>query len=625
MCGIIGYVGDRDVLPILVEGLRRLEYRGYDSAGVCVVNGAESLEIVRAVGKLRNLEERLVTAKPKGSTGLGHSRWATHGRPSEQNAHPHADCTGKLVVIHNGIIENYAELRTELAKIGHRFESETDTEVLVHLFEEKLKRLAKGAVAFAPDLKEPMFFEATRQALAEVRGAYAIAVLWAETPGTIIAAKTASPLVIGLGEKENFLASDVPAVMDYTKKVVYLEDNEMAVLTKDKAAFFKITGQKLEKKPTTITWDRTMAEKGGFRHYMLKEIFEQPNTIADTLRGRLFPLTPSTFEAETGVPASALKAAKRVHLLACGTAFHAALVGRYQTEQLAGVLAEAETASEFRYRDPIVSPDTLVVAISQSGETADTLGAVQLAKHKGAKVFAICNSVGSALTRAADYNLYTRCGPEYGVASTKAFVGQLVALTMFNVYLAIARGKLDEPAAKAVIDELVHLPVLVRKALALNEQALQLAKLYEKKRDFLYIGRHINYPLALEGALKLKEISYIHAEGYAAGEMKHGPIALIDEDVPVVAIATDCRVFDKVLSNISEAKARGAKIIAVVTEGDKRVEGAFDHLLYVPKVSEFLAPIVNVIPLQLLAYHIANLRGADVDQPRNLAKSVTVE
>ncbi|MBI3299851.1 MAG: glutamine--fructose-6-phosphate transaminase (isomerizing) [Elusimicrobia bacterium] len=625
MCGIIGYVGERDVLPVLVEGLRRLEYRGYDSAGVCVVNGSGTLEIVRAVGKLRALEERLAERRPKGSTGLGHSRWATHGRPSESNAHPHADCTGKLVVIHNGIIENYAELRERLAAGGHKFASETDTEVLVHLFEDKLKALAKGSTAFAPDFKEPMFFEATRQALAEVTGAYAIAVMWAETPGTIICAKTASPMVIGLGDKETFVASDVPAVMDHTKKVVFLEDNEMAVLTKDKASFFKTTGQKIEKKPVVISWDRGMAEKGGYRHFMLKEIFEQPNTIADTLRGRLYPLTPATLEAETGCPAAVLKSAKRVHLLACGTAFHAGLVGRYLIEQVCGVPAEAETASEFRYRDPILGPDTLVVAISQSGETADTLGAIQLAKQKGAKVFAICNSVGSALTRAADYNLYTRCGPEYGVASTKAFVGQLVALDILAVYLALARGTLTDESAKAFIDELSHMPVLVRKALQLNDETLRLAKLYEKKRDFLYIGRHVNYPLALEGALKLKEISYIHAEGYAAGEMKHGPIALIDEDVPVVAIATESKVLDKVLSNIEEAKARGAKTIAVVTEGDKRLEGKVDHLLPVPKASEFLAPILNVIPLQLLAYHIANLRGADVDQPRNLAKSVTVE
>ncbi|MBI5595177.1 MAG: glutamine--fructose-6-phosphate transaminase (isomerizing) [Elusimicrobia bacterium] len=625
MCGIIGYVGERDVLPVLVEGLRRLEYRGYDSAGVCVVGAGGTLDIVRAVGKLRSLEERLAERKPKGSAGLGHSRWATHGRPSERNAHPHADCTGKLVVIHNGIIENFAELRERLSKDGHAFQSETDTEVLVHLFEDKLKALTKGQTAFAPDFKEPVFFEATRLALAEVRGAYAVAVLWAETPGTIICAKTASPLVIGLGEKENFLASDVTAVMDYTKKAVFLEDNEMAVLSKDKVSFFKTSGQKIEKKPTTISWDRSMAEKGGYRHFMLKEIFEQPNTIADTLRGRLFPLAPETLETETGCPAAVLRSAKRVHILACGTAFHAGLIGRYLFENLAGVATEAETASEFRYRDPILSPDTLVVAISQSGETADTLGAVQLAKEKGAKVFSICNCVGSALTRMADYNLYTRCGPEYGVASTKAFVGQLVALDILALYLGLARQTMDAERAKAFVDELVHLPVLLRKALELNDSVLQIAKLYEKRRDFLYVGRHVNYPLALEGALKLKEISYIHAEGYAAGEMKHGPIALIDDEMPVVALATESRILDKTLSNIEEAKARGAKIIAVVTEGDTRLQGRVEHLLSVPRCAELLSPVLTVVPLQLLAYHIAHLRGADVDQPRNLAKSVTVE
>jgi glucosamine--fructose-6-phosphate aminotransferase (isomerizing) len=625
MCGIIGYIGEQEATPILMEGLKRLEYRGYDSAGVCLVNGTNTLQIVRAVGKLKNLSQSLEKIQPKGGVGLGHSRWATHGKPSQANAHPHADCTGKLVVIHNGIIENYIELRERLAKNGHKFASETDTEVLVHLFEEKLAELTKGKQGIAPDLKEPIFFEATRQALQEVEGAYAISVLWAETPGTLICAKTASPLVIGLGEGENFLASDVPALMDHTRRVVFLEDGDMAVLSKDKVSFFDLEGRKVEKEPQTISWDRSMAEKGGYRHFMLKEIFEQPTTVADTLRGRLYPLEAGALEREAGMSAHALKNVKRVQFLACGTAFHAGLVGKYLVEHLAGIPAEAEAASEYRYRDPVVQPGTLAVAISQSGETADTLAAVELAKQEQSEVFAICNCVGSALTRVADYNLLTRCGPEYGVASTKAFVGQLTAAFEFALHLGFENGHLSEEKARAIIDQAVHLPAHIQEALELDKQTQELSKMFHKRRDFLYIGRHVNFPNALEGALKLKEISYIHAEGYPAGEMKHGPIALIDEDMPVVAICTKGRVYEKMRSNIEEAKARGAEVIAVCTKGDKRLEGQVDHILYVPETDEFLSPIVNVVPLQLLAYHIAKDLGCDVDQPRNLAKSVTVE
>lgn len=625
MCGIIGYIGEKEATPILMEGLKRLEYRGYDSAGICLVNGSDSLNIVRTVGKLHNLVQSVEHEKPKGSIGLGHSRWATHGKPSEANAHPHADCSGKLVVIHNGIIENYIELRERLAKSGHTFASETDTEVLVHLFEEKLTALTKGKKGVGPDLKEPLFFEATRQALREVTGAYAVAVMWAETPGTLICAKTASPLVVGLGEGENFLASDVPAVMDYTRQVVFLEDNDMAVLSKDKVTFFDLDGKKIEKTPQTISWDRTMAEKGGYRHYMLKEIFEQPTTVADTLRGRLYPLQAGALEREAGMTAHALKKVKRVQFLACGTAFHAGLIGKYLVEHFAGIPAEAEAASEYRYRDPVVQPGTLAIAISQSGETADTLAAVELAKREESELFAICNNVGSALTRAADYNLLTRCGPEYGVASTKAYVGQLTAVFEFALHLGFENGHLSEKDARKIIDQAVHLPAQIKKALKLDKQTQKLSKIFHKKRDFLYIGRHVNYPNALEGALKLKEISYIHAEGYAAGEMKHGPIALIDDDMPVVAIATKGRVYDKVCANIEEAKTRGAEIIAICSEGDTRLESVVDHILYVPETDEFLSPIINVVPLQLLAYHIAKDLGCDVDQPRNLAKSVTVE
>ncbi|HVE14194.1 MAG TPA: glutamine--fructose-6-phosphate transaminase (isomerizing) [Elusimicrobiota bacterium] len=626
MCGIIGYLGGREAVPILMDGLKRLEYRGYDSAGICVTDGGKALDVVRAVGKIGRLEEKLRQGAPKGSVGVGHSRWATHGRPSEENAHPHTDCGGKLVVIHNGIVENYVEIKERLSAKGHVFKSETDTEVLAHLLEEHLKELGAGQTGFAPNLKEPMLFEASRRAFQEVKGAYAVAVLWAETPGTIVAAKTASPLVVGFGDGEMFLASDVPAFLEHTRKVVFLEDGELAVLSKGGATFFRLDGHKLEKKPQTISWDRAMAEKAGYRHFMLKEIHEQPQTVADTLLGRLHPLGGGEgLASEPALPASELKKIDRVHLLACGTAYHAGLIGRYLIERYAGVPAEAEPASEFRYRAPILRPGTMVLAISQSGETADTLAAVKLAKEDGARILAICNSVGSALTRAADANLYTHCGPEFGVASTKAFVGQLTALAVFALQLGIARGFLKDAQARAFAEELSRLPVLIQKALELDKPVLEIAKQFFKKSDFLYIGRHVNYPLALEGALKLKEISYIHAEGYAAGEMKHGPIALIDETMPVVAIATDSSIFDKMLGNIEEAKARGAIVIALATEGDGRLKGKADFILPLPRTNEYLAPIVNAVPLQLLAYHVAHLLGCDVDQPRNLAKSVTVE
>ncbi|MBI5243176.1 MAG: glutamine--fructose-6-phosphate transaminase (isomerizing) [Elusimicrobia bacterium] len=625
MCGIIGYVGGREAAPILMEGLRRLEYRGYDSAGLCVADAKGRLTLVRAVGKLSKLDDKVREAPLKGRSGVGHSRWATHGRPTEENAHPHTDCSGKLVVIHNGIIENYLELKAELQAAGHAFRSETDTEVAAHLIEQELKVLAKGKTAFAPDFKEPMLFEAVRLAFQRISGAYAIAVLWAETPGMLVAVKTASPLVVGLGEGEAFLASDVPAFLEHTRKAVFLDDGEMAVLRRESVSFFKLSGAKIDKKPQTIAWDRAMAEKAGFKHFMLKEIHEQPQTVADTLRGRLYPLKSGALAAETGLSAHVLSGIDRVELLACGTAHHAGLIGKYLVERLAGLPAEAEMASEFRYRDPIVDPKALVVAISQSGETADTLSAVRLAKGRGLKVLSICNCLGSALTREADFNLYTHCGPEFGVASTKAFSGQLAALAAFALHLGLARGTLDEKRARALIDEIVRLPGLLRQVLKLDAQAQELAKRFFKVRDFLYIGRHVNYPIALEGALKLKEISYIHAEGYPAGEMKHGPIALIDETMPVVAIATQSAVFEKMLSNVEEAKARGAIVIALCTEGEKRLLGRADHILWLPKTDEFLSPILNVVPLQLLAYHIANLLGCDVDQPRNLAKSVTVE
>ena len=623
MCGIIGYVGNKDVAPILLEGLKRLEYRGYDSAGVAVLNGG-GIELRRSVGKINKLDALLSASPVHGKLGLGHSRWATHGRPSEENTHPHTDCTKKLVVVHNGIIENYLALKERLVAAGHKFESETDTEVVSHLIEEKLKGLGAAASGKTPNLKDPLFFEGVRQALAELRGAYALVILWSEAPGVLLAAKTASPLVVGLGESETFLASDVPAFLDHTRKVVFLEDGEIAVLRADGRSFFNLEGKKIEKTPVQIQWDRTMAEKSGFRHFMLKEIHEQPQAVEDTLRGRLFPLKDGVLEKEAGLTREMLRNVKRVHFVACGTAYYAGLIGKYWAERFAKLPAHAEPASEFRYREPILTPDTLVVAISQSGETADTLAAVKLARQSGARVISICNVVGSAITRACEHNLYLHCGPEFGVASTKAFTGQLTALAVLTLHLSLALGRFDDAQARAWVDDLLKLPGLVRAALKLNGQIKEIAKRFYKKDHFLFIGRHFNYPIALEGALKLKEISYIHAEGYAAGEMKHGPIALIDDGMPVVAIVTESSVQEKIVSNIEEARARGAHLILVSTEGDGRV-GKGDAVLALPRMSEAFSPIVNVVPLQLLAYHIADLRGCDVDQPRNLAKSVTVE
>ncbi|MBI4386421.1 MAG: glutamine--fructose-6-phosphate transaminase (isomerizing) [Elusimicrobia bacterium] len=624
MCGIIGYIGSRDATPILLEGLRRLEYRGYDSAGVAVLNGG-AIHLRRSVGKLSSLTARVAQEPLQGRMGIGHTRWATHGRPCEENAHPHTDCSQKLVVIHNGIVENYLALRTELQERKHEFRSETDTEVVAHLIEEKLAAAARGRGSSAPDLREPAFFEAVRQAVSEMQGAYALAVLWAEAPGCLIAAKTASPLVVGLGEGEAFVASDVPAFMDYTRRAVFLEDGEIAVLGTEGSRFFRVDGKRVEKQPTQISWDRTMAEKTGYRHFMLKEIHEQPQSVEDTLGGRLFPLTGGLLEKETGITEKYLRSISRVRIIACGTAYHAGLIGRYLLERHARLPVEAEVASEFRYREPLIGPETLVIAVSQSGETADTLAAVKLAKSAGAKVLAVCNVLGSALTRASDFNFYTRCGPEMGVASTKAFIGQVTALYLLTLHVALARGSMSETEARVWVDELVKLPGFIRDALKLDARVQEAARRLVKKDHVLFFGRDLNYPIALEGALKLKEISYIHAEGYAAGEMKHGPIALIDSDMPVVAIATRSKILDKILSNIQEAKARGASLIVVHTEGDDRARRLADWSLPLPSMPEFLSPIANAVPLQLLAYHVADLRGCDVDQPRNLAKSVTVE
>ena len=622
MCGIVGYVGPQAAVPILMDGLKKLEYRGYDSAGLASIVGG-AIERRRASGKLTNLEKVLATQPLAGSTAVGHTRWATHGKPSEENAHPHTDPTGAVAVIHNGIIENYLEIKDRLTAAGARFESETDTEVIAHLVAEKLALLQKAGSSQKPGLNDPLLFEAVRRALGEVRGAYAVAVLWSKAPDVIVAAKTASPLIIGLGEGETFLASDIPAFLAHTRQAVFLEDGEMAVLKRGGATFFDLKGKKLAKTPTNITWDRTMAEKGGYRHFMLKEIMEQPSSCEDTMRGRFFPLK-GVLERDCGMNADILKKTRSVQMIACGTAYHACLVGQYWFETLVGVPTRVETASEFRYRETTLTADDLVIAVSQSGETADTLAAVKLAKEKGAKVLAVCNTVGSALTRAADWTLYTHCGPELGVASTKAFIGQLTALAVLALHAAIGRGAMTETQGRAFVDDLVKVPGWIRAALKLDAAVHKIALKFAKKEHFLFIGRYVNYPIALEAALKLKEISYIHAEGYAAGELKHGPIALIDTEMPVVVIATKSRLLEKTLSSLQEVKARGAQLIVLATEG----EGDFkdvEHVLRLPPVPEILSPIVNIIPLQMLAYHIADLRGCDVDQPRNLAKSVTVE
>ncbi len=622
MCGIVGYVGPKPAVPLLMEGLKRLEYRGYDSSGLAsIVDGV--IERRRAQGKLTNLEKVLAASPLAGSVALGHTRWATHGKPSEINSHPHIDPTGTVAVIHNGIVENYVEIKDRLVAAGAKFASETDTEVLAHLVAEKLTLLQPPGTAPKGELNEPLLFEAVRRALADVRGAYAVAVLWSKAPGVIIAAKTASPLIIGLGDGETFLGSDVPAFLAYTRKVVFLEDGEMAVLKKTGATFFNLSGKRIEKAPINITWDRTMAEKSGYRHFMLKEIHDQPSSCEDTMRGRLFPLK-GVLERDCGMNADILKNVRSVQMIACGTAYHACLVGQYWFETLIGVPTRVETASEFRYRETTVGPEDLVIAVSQSGETADTLAAVKIAKEKGAKVFAICNTVGSALTRAADWTMYTHCGPELGVASTKAFIGQLTSLAVVALHAAIGRGAMNETQGRAFVDDLVKVPGWIRAAIKLDKQILEVAKKFSKKEHFLFIGRYVNYPIALEAALKLKEISYIHAEGYAAGELKHGPIALIDEEMPVVVIATQSRVLEKTLSSLAEVKARGGQVIVLATEGVGEFRDC-EAVLRLPPVPEFLSPIVNIIPLQLLAYHVADLRGCDVDQPRNLAKSVTVE
>ena len=610
MCGIVGYIGNKRLTSVLLDGLRRLEYRGYDSAGIAVVNEG-GLQVVRCAGKLRDLEESLRLNPLEGTYGVGHTRWATHGRPTEENAHPHRDCTGRLVVVHNGIIENYVELKRELQKRGHAFKTETDTEVMAHLIEEKVR--------------DHPLEEAVRLTLPELRGVYAISVISADEPKKIVAARNGPPLVVGLGKDEYFVASDVPAILHHTRDVFFLDDREIAVVTEQGVQIRDMEGRNVAKKVQRITWDPIMAEKSGFKHFMLKEIYEQPRAVRDTLLGRVSQETGKIFLEEMEISPEEFRKVRRISLVACGTSWHAALVGKFLLERLVRVPVEVDIGSEFRYRDPILHPDDLVVVISQSGETADTLAAQREARAKGLKTVAICNVVGSMITREASGVIYTHAGPEIGVASTKAFTAQLVALQLLALHLAEIRGSVAPEAAKEHITRLLHLPVQIEQILGSDPLIEEVAKEYYRASDFLFLGRGVNYPIALEGALKLKEISYIHAEGYPAGEMKHGPIALIDKNLPVVALAFGDRVYEKMMGNIEEVKAREGRIIAVTQEGNCDLGKIASHVITVPKTADLLTPILAVIPLQLLAYHIALRRGCDVDQPRNLAKSVTVE
>ncbi|HXI11902.1 MAG TPA: glutamine--fructose-6-phosphate transaminase (isomerizing) [Thermoanaerobaculia bacterium] len=609
MCGIIGYVGERDVVPVIIEGLRKLEYRGYDSAGIAVVNG-KGVEIVRAEGKLTNLEKKLVEHPLKGNFGMGHTRWATHGKPNETNAHPHRDCSGKIVVIHNGIIENFLPLKQQLQRDGHEFKTETDTEVVAHLIE--------------ANLKGSSFVEAVKVTLKQITGHYALVMIDSDEPGTIVCAKQGPPLVIGVGEGENIVASDVAPLLGYTRNIIYLEDGEYAVATRDDVSIFDFKDSPIERQPKRILWDAVMAEKEGYRHYMLKEIHEQPRAVKDTFTGRMFQESSEVIFNDLKFTPKEWKKFKKAHIVACGTSWHAGLVGKFLLESAAKIPIEVDYGSEYRYREPIVDEDTLIIGVTQSGETADTIAGMQEAKRKGATIVTICNVIGSAATRMSDGVIYTNAGPEIGVASTKAFTTQLTAFYLFSLYIRQLLGE-DPKDLQFAMHELSVIPQKIETILKKEKQIEALAHKYANARDFLFLGRGVHYPIALEGALKLKEISYIHAEGYPAGEMKHGPIALIDENLPVVGVVTHNGVYDKVVSNLQEVKARDGKLIIICDEGDEDMKTFADEAIEIPWTIEPLQPILSVIPMQLLAYHIALKRGADVDQPRNLAKSVTVE
>jgi glucosamine--fructose-6-phosphate aminotransferase (isomerizing) len=617
MCGIVGYIGTHRAVPIILEGLKRLEYRGYDSAGLAVYGDDGQLSIRRAQGKLRNLEEAIRMNPIDGSFGIGHTRWATHGRPTEENAHPHRDCKGDIVVVHNGIVENYLALKQQLQHEGHAFKTETDTEIIAHLVEKH----------FEGNLEE-----AVRAAVKELTGVFALAVIARSDPYKIVAARLGPPVVIGIGDDEYFVASDVPAILSHTQDMFFLADGDMAILTPDGVSLCDFDGRSVHRQVSHILWNPIEAEKGGYQHFMLKEIFEQPRAVRDTTLGRVGQETGRIFLDEMEITPAEFAGFKQVKIIACGTSWHAGLSGRFMIEKLARIPCEVDYGSEFRYRDPIVIPDTLTIVISQSGETADTLAAQREAKNKGSRTLAICNVVGSMITREAAGTIYTHAGPEIGVASTKAFTCQLTALFILAMYLGQANGSLGEEESRALVQELVHLPGKLETVLSQDHLYEVLGKELHRSTDFLFLGRGVHFPIALEGALKLKEISYIHAEGYPAGEMKHGPNALIDENLPVVVLAThdstsaeSCLLYDKTLSNIQEVKARDGIVLAIVTQGDDKVHRVADHVIEIPPSSELLTPILAVVPLQLLAYHIAVRRGCDVDQPRNLAKSVTVE
>ncbi len=612
MCGIVGYIGEKKVSDVLIAGLKRLEYRGYDSAGIAVINKDNELELRRSAGKLGNLCEKIETNPiENGTYGLGHTRWATHGRPTEENAHPHTDQDRRIVVIHNGIIENYLEIKRQLEDEGHEFRTDTDTEVAAHLIGKNFK----GSI-----------LEAVRKTVPLLRGHYAFLVISADDHDKIVAVRNGPPIVIGLGENENFVASDIPAILPYTKQMVFINDGEIAEVTKNKVTLFDEDDNVIEREPEIINWDPIQVEKGGYKHFMLKEIFEQPRAVRDTLYGRVGLEDGDVYIAEINLDEKAVKKIDRIIIDACGTSWHAGLVGKFYLEELTGIPVEVDYGSELRYRDPIVNERTLGLVITQSGETADTLSAMRILKKKGARLISICNVVGSMAARESDGVVLTHAGPEIGVASTKAFTSQLIALLLIAVHIGRRNGHLSKQEATVILEQMIRLPLNMEETLEdLPEVLEEISKEMSNKRDFLYLGRGTCYPIALEGALKLKEISYIHAEGYPAGEMKHGPIALIDENMPVVALAPGGKVYEKMLSNIEEVKARDGIVIAVVDEGDDNLEEKADYVVHVPTVGEQVKPIMFTIPLQLLSYYIAVRLGADVDQPRNLAKSVTVE